>query len=796
VALSISTDLTIITSAETGDSGNWTDIGSGSGSIQETDYSVQGSQCRSRPVSGVSGNRGSMFDIAAGASALDFSVSGANEDELIYFWIATFAPGLADAVASAPGLTVRLASTANPDGTEWSEWDILYSDLLASEGTEFFKLYVLDPRAPATRTGSSGVNLAAVRWFGSRLQTNATAKGNNWAIDQMMHGFGELIATGTANDAASGLTEMVDNDWDTAKTNRRGILVKDEAGNVACKGKLVLGDGAGTAATSFTAQDTTIRWAPSYYYDGTRIRPTIGYDSSGNWTGRKSDGSAYYGVDLRGNGTGDTDVTLGAAVGSDSGRSGPTFIGSRQIPTEFTGDDAAVEDVALYGVTFEDFRSIDLSANANTDIMRSCTLKGCGSLDIGPVPGRNNNIINGLGGAYTFLEYFTNKEASAAEQLSTADPITEWTDSLNGTDWSVPSAAAGYVELLGGTTRTNLTILDDDKMGADNHYADMVVRFPAAGAGQGTLGPVIACHATNDDYFWMEVDLVNDQVELFRVNTGTGTSIAGPTAFTMDEDEDYQVLLRRNGTTIEGFISGVSVADGLHTTKLSATDSAHTGSTQRLVGLRGDALAGQTGATGERPRVRLFGAGPITDNLGSIVLPAVASWDFETANFINNARALSWDTTGTYGLTKIILSDNRVDAHNDSGGLVTGNVTDGTLPVSEENLGSSTSTFTASVAVTVTVLDENNNPIEGAVVYVQNAAGPFDDSSQIVREATNASGVATENYTGSTPLTVRIEVRDSSPTSGIKRSPVTTSGTISATGMSSTVVLRPNPNVE
>jgi hypothetical protein len=717
---------------------------------------------------------------------LDFTTTHA--DKLIYFWIATFAPGLIDNLATAPGLRIRVETNATQD-TDWYEWDIMYSDLIPSEGNEFFKVYVLDPRAPPTRTKGTP-SLTTLRWFGAMMDTNATAKGQNLAIDRISYGFGELIATGTATDAASGLQEMIDWEWGDSD-NRWGILSVDpETGKAKCKGKLVIGDGAGALGTTFTAQDTSITWAGNLYYDGTRVRPTVGYDSSNNWTGLKSDGTAYYGVDLRGNGTLDTDVTFGAAVGSDQGRSGPTLEGSTQIPTVFTGDDAAVEDVAIYATTFADYRAIDLSANAATDIMNACTFKSCGTIDIGPVVGRNNVVISSIGGAYTFLERFLNPAAIAAEQLSTADPITEWTDSLNGTDWSVPGAVTGYVELLGGTTRTNLTVLDDDKMGSDDHYVDCIVRFPAAGAGQGTLGPVIACHLTVDDYFWVEVDLASDTIELFRVNTGTATSIDGPDTFTMDEDEDYQILLRRSGTTIEAFASGTSVADGLHTTKLSATDSAHTGTAQRLVGLRGDALAGQTGATGERPRVRLFGAGPITDNLGAIITPATGDWDFEDASFIQCSRALSWDTAGTFSLNSITLSGSLVDAHNDSGGLVTGNVDSGTLAASIENLGASTSSFVASVPVTITALDNDLIAQEGVSIYVQDSAGPFNDTEQIVRELTNVSGVATENYTGSTPLSVVIRGKKKG------KLPVDTVGTITPTGLITSITIVDDPNQE
>lgn len=712
MALTITTDLTVITN---GNDGTWSDIGGGSGSGSEPDYFIQGTGCRSRAVSGASASRGMTVDIGAG-NELDFSVAGANEDELIYFWIQDYTPGLTDALASAPGLTIRIAEGAT-NGTNYAEWDIIYSDLLAPPGTEFFRVYVLDPRAPPTRTSGTW-DYNTCRHFGAYLETNATAKGQNLGIDRICHGRGEIRVTGTADNDASGFAEMVAENWDTVNdsvaigslsTARNGIF--DVKGStVFIKGKMIVGDDAGVLATTFTAQDTKFEWLDTFYYDGTRIRSTLGYDDNQNFTGRDSNGVAYYGMDFVGNATGATNVTLGAAVAGDQGRSGPSFTGSKLTPTDFIADDGNVNSAAIYGTTFDTFRSLDLSALAGTDIFHGNSINRCGSFDAGPTEVRNTSYISGTGGAYTFLEGFINLEGATPEQLSTADPSTEWTDLLNGTDWSVPSPDAGYVELLGGTTRTNITHLDDDKVGSDDHYVDTIVRFPAGGAGQGTMGPVIAVDAAAQDYFYLEIDLVNDHVELFRVNTGTDTSIAGSGVagdFTMDEDEDYLVLLRRNGTTIEAFISGTSVADGLHTLKLSATDAAHTGTAHRRTGLRGDALAGQTGGTGDRPRVRDFGTGPITDNLGQIILPATASNDITDVNLINCARGLAYESAGVYSHSSVVLSGSLVDAHNDSGGAITGNFTSASAAQNVENLGASTSTFTANVGVTFINLKDN-----------------------------------------------------------------------------------------
>lgn len=765
MALTVTSDLTVITN---GNDGTWGDIGGGGGSAAEPDYFIQGTGCRSRAVTGASASRGMEVDIGVG-NELDFTVAGANEDELVYFWIQCYTPGLVDNLATAPGLRIRMATS----GTVWSEWDIAFSDLLAVTNlpaNEFFRCYAIDPRAPASRTNGGGVTLSSVRYFGAVLDTNATAKGQNLGIDRICHGRGELIVTGTPATPNAGFSEILSSAWDTVNdsvaigstaTARHGI-VSVRGRTAYMKGKIVIGDSAATAATDFSGIDQSFEWEDTYYYDGTRVRSAVGYDSNGNYTGRDSNGVAYYGVSIVGNGTGATDVDFGVAVGTDNGRSGPTFKGSPLTPTDFEGDDGAVESLQVFGSTFEDFRRINMASNAATDDFFGNQLKGCGTFLPGPVSVRNCNYITGLGGSYEFLENFINIEAATAEALATADPSTEWTALLNGADLSVPSADAGYTELLGGTTRTNIVHLDDDKVGSDNHYVDMIVRFPSAGAGQGTFGPVIALDAAAQDYFYFEVDLVNDHVELFRVNTGTDTSIAGSSTagdFTMDEDEDYQVLLRRNGTTIEAYISGNSVADGQHTLKLSATDSAHTGTTHRRTGIRGDALAGQTGATGERPRIRRWGTGPITDDLGSLIFPATASNDVQNCNFIQCSRALSYNTAGTYTHTGISVPAPLAGAHNDSNGAITGNFSGSSnVPVSgnSENTGAGTTTFQATVTVTVTVKDESGNAVQGARVRIEEDPGgtvigtPGD---------TNASGVYTASYNYVSDQSILVKVR-------------------------------------
>jgi hypothetical protein len=70
-----------------------------------------------------------------------------------------------------------------------------------------------------------------------------------------------------------------------------------------------------------------------------------------------------------------------------------------------------------------------------------------------------------------------------------------------------------------------------------------------------------------------------------------------------------------------------------------------------------------------------------------------------------------------------------------------------------------TVTISGSVPVTVTVYDKHDGLVEASV---QTAVYKTSDRTQIMNEDTNASGVATENYTGSTPVEVEVRCRKAS----------------------------------
>lgn len=844
--LTVTTDLTVISTAET--ITGWSNYGSGGAGAAalEPDYFVQGSNCISRGVTGAATNKGMCFDIGSG-STLNFSQNGSHYGKLIYIWVRCATPGLSDTRANG-GIRVLVGSGATAPGDAAGVWSAFYvdgSDTLAA--TDGWKCYVFDPTLPPSTTFGGGVDLTAIRWFGAVMRATGTAKGQNFGVDQVSYGLGELRCRGANTNAGAGFKEMADADFGTV-ANRYGIIVEKE-GVFLVKGKLVLGDAISTNSTTFTSQDETLIWEYQTYYDGTRQRPLIRNLNPNT-------GLPYFGLDFRGNGTGDTVITFGVKVGSGdtaSGRSGSTFVGGRN-KVAFDFDDGSVEGISIYGCTFRNIRGgIDMSANASTDEFIGNIVAKCGSFRAGPVKVRACSFIDNFGGAFRVFEDFKN-DGAAAQALSTADPSVLWEDRLNGSNFSVP-VGAEYVELLdpGGADRrevtqigspdtgsgaltinvtaatglftrttgsyltdgfmvgqtvvtsgftnggnnatkviraltaTVMTVTDttglvdetgnndervkaqpDETTNSGDHYAEAIIRWPSAGASQGSLGVCIRMSATAEDYYYLKCDLINDQITLIRCDAGTDTTVDGPDSFAFNEDTDYLVHLIGRGTLIEGFVNGQ---------KVTVTSSTH--QTNTRVGIRGDAEADQTG---DAPRLSRFGCGPITDPWGALVL-ASATDDAGYSDFINNARATALTTTGTYTFTSNTFSGNLVDLRDDSSGATTVNASGGSPAVLEE-VDDAVTTVVNTVTLTVTCKDEAGAAIQNVqVAIIKNSDGAI-----LMNELTNASGVATESFNYSSDTAVTINARKS--TAAPVYFPEVRGGTITSSGLTLQVDMR------
>jgi len=682
MALTITTDLTRITDAET--LTGWSSYGAGGAGAQalEPDFFSQGANCISRGVSGAV-IKGMCFDIGAG-NVLNFSTT--HSGKLVFIWMRTSTPGLCETRANG-GIRIVLGSGATAPGDAigvWSAWYVAGKDTIA--GTDGWKCYVIDPNLPASTTFGGGVDLTAIRWFGGVQRSTGTAKGQNFGVDAVGYGFGELRARGTNTTVGAGFKEMADADFGTI-ANRYGIMIVKE-GIIYVQGRLVLGDNVSTNPTEFTSQNEILAWNRPTYYDGTRERDCL--------KDARPDGTPYFGIYRVGNATNNTDVTVGVKVGSGdtaSGRSGGTFVGSR-IRTDLNGQSGTVKATSVfkaYGAQFIRFRGgFDLTSNVATDEWHGGSVSTSSTFQSGKVKVRNTSFIDNLGGAYKFLEDFQN-DGVANEALATADPRIDWGNAVGGTQLTVP-VGVDYVRLDAAAAVRNVAKIDSDIVGSDDHYADAIVRFPA-GSNQGTIGIFIRGAATlaTEDYWYLKLDRPNNQISLVRCDAGTDTVVIGPTAFTLAADTDYQVHIRGSGTTIEAFVNG---------TKLSTTSS--TFQTNRRVGIRGTTNTSQSASA--EPRVSRFGCGPITNVFGAARWVNTTDANLVNCSFINNGRATDIAATGTYAFTGHTFSGNAIGVRNDSNGSVTINATGSSPESAIENVGAASTTVNNTVTYTLTDL--------------------------------------------------------------------------------------------
>ena len=172
---------------------------------------------------------------------------------------------------------------------------------------------------------------------------------------------------------------------------------------------------------------------------------------------------------------------------------------------------------------------------------------------------------------------------------------------------------------------------------------------------------------------------------------------------------------------------------------------------------------------------------------------------FENNIFTGSAstgHAIRITSTGTYSfIGNSFISfgadgTNSAAIFNDSGGLVTLNITGGgSTPTIRNGAGASTVVNNA-VTLTITVLDSSGVPIQNATVAI------FTDNVgevELMNELTNASGIATESYAYITDQPIFIRIRSASGATAYLD--LETTGTINATGFTFEARLQVDINV-
>lgn len=163
---------------------------------------------------------------------------------------------------------------------------------------------------------------------------------------------------------------------------------------------------------------------------------------------------------------------------------------------------------------------------------------------------------------------------------------------------------------------------------------------------------------------------------------------------------------------------------------------------------------------------------------------------------VGAGHAIEINAAGTYNLQGLVFTDYGITTANDAALFI--NVASGTVNINISGGGStptyrlpggSTATVNINntVTLTVTVVDSNNNPIEGARVRIENQS----TGALVSQGTTNASGIysdASYNYTADLAVTTKVRLK------GYK--PFRTAGTIESTGLSVGVTMLTDPAVD
>lgn len=238
-------DLTTLNLAEA--TTGWSDLnvgGGGGGALSiEVDFAIQGSFAVTRQVS--NNTRGVTYN--NGATTL-----GPNDH--YYVWTVCSTPGIT--VSKAAGGIVAVIGNSN---TAYSAWYVNGNDTLPGGGMQNYAIHSSSAASTTVGGGLSG-NPSV---FGSYIQTNGTAKSDNFACDAIRYGTGYYIFDGDATFPITFDSASQDNDL---SANRYGVLTKIPGG-YALKGRFVVGQTTASVATQayFNDANTAVAFTDTEY---------------------------------------------------------------------------------------------------------------------------------------------------------------------------------------------------------------------------------------------------------------------------------------------------------------------------------------------------------------------------------------------------------------------------------------------------------------------------------------------------------------------------------------------------
>ncbi|OHB80549.1 MAG: hypothetical protein A2W31_06860 [Planctomycetes bacterium RBG_16_64_10] len=610
MALAISTDLTRITDA---DLATFTKFGV-TASADEPDYFIQGVGCESLGVT--SGEKGMTYNLGSG---IDFT-TGANKDKLVYIWVRIATPGAIQNIANvSAGIRIILGSGATAPSAAagvWSAWSVDGANTII--GTDGWICYVIDPQSTPSTTYGGGVNLAAVQHFGATVNvTGSGIKGQNFAIDAIYYGRGELYITGAVATTGEGFKEAAALDFGTV-ANRFGIITQKQ-GIYYVRGKLILKTQVNTRGSN--------AWTVAVASNVVTVQTIAAH---GLAVGQKFNTNASW-----------TNNTFMASLTDKVIASVPTTTSFTFALTQ--GDQGATTETNAAAVIAG---NVDFSSYGETVIFET------------PHYWNATNIVKAIPNA-------------SYGGTAGADGLT----SYNGL--AFVGDAVGRITCDFGV----IVGTDQGRSGpVFGSYKNPYLATPAR-----TLCTVVAdSNVNNLSIYGSSFNNLEGQIDLYGTN--------------IDDDDCFSVTFNGCGRVRSNmemrscyFVNSVAAAD----------DGAYLWES--------------------------------TTNLAK-------------CSFVNCSRGVVFEaTTGTpFAFSNIKFSGNTYDVRNESGGAITINYSGGDEPTYEDIGGGSATTVASSVTLTMVVTDENGDPIQGALAYIDNN----DITPFILNTTTDQYGEASTLYSG------------------------------------------------
>ena len=337
--------------------GDWSEEGGGTMSIS-ADVFLVGTKCVGGQYASKSGFQ--QFDLGLG-NELDFTATtGLETGQMLYIWIAMTALGTLDTLATYP-LCIRMSSD-EPGETNYVDYLIAGKDD-KNGWNGGFKCFVIDPTKTPSRTdGVHADIIAAVRTLGVWIDCSTSARADSIFIDQVAVGSG-LRITGTS---ATGWKDVVD--YCTDYANRGWGMFQEREGIYYGYGKTYIGNTTQAAAVSFTDSGRVIQYGISEYCTNA---------AAGTWA--SSVPTNFSGIVVEDHAAHTTTFSDGTIVGTESGRSGTSFIGNSSMAVSmdlYAGLNAA-SVTTLYGTSLKDITGAINSGNDVQHKFLSVAMSGC-----------------------------------------------------------------------------------------------------------------------------------------------------------------------------------------------------------------------------------------------------------------------------------------------------------------------------------------------------------------------------------------------------------------------------------